>query len=515
MSTSQRVVKNTLFLYLRTIISLLTNVFTTRILLDALGASDYGLYNVVGGSIAMLGFLSASMSSATQRFISHAEGSGDRHRVREIFNNAVIVHYGLAAITCLLLAIGALFFFNGVLNIPAGEELVAVIVYICFVVTTAFSITIVPYDAEINAHENMLFYSILGILDVICKLLIAVAVLYWDSERLIFYSVLMAVESFLLRAAAKWYSRRHYEECRNMELKKYISRKVIKELTTFAGWNMANIATGMISLFGMNIVVNHYFGTTMNAAMGIATQLSGVIMGVSMNMIKAITPVLTKAEGGDRRDKMLEVTYVGCKYSFLLFAFCCVPVMAFMPEILRLWLKDVPPMTAVLAYLALGGAMIDQLTVLLYQTIMAEGHIRGYNITRSVTNIVPIVITILMFQFGSFGVAWALFNWAVWKGVMGGIVNVYFAYRNAGLNVLAYIRRCLFPSTATMVMSVLIFVCMSMLVHSTGLYWILGLAGGVVLSIPVYWRIGISTIERTALLGMVDWRNRIRKGHSL
>ena len=103
----------------------------------------------------------------------------------------------------------------------------------------------------------------------------------------------------------------------------------------------------------------------------------------------------------------------------------------------------------------------------------------------------------------------------MWKGVMGGIVNVYFAYRNAGLNVLAYIRRCLFPSTGNDGYVSVDFVCMSMLVHSTGLYWILGLAGGVVLSIPVYWRIGISTIERTALLGMVDWRNRIRKGHSL
>ena len=342
MSTSQRVVKNTLFLYVRTIVSLLVSVFTTRILLGTLGASDYGLYNVVGGSIAMLGFISTSMSGVIQRYLSHAEGSGDERRIQLIFNNALIVHYILAVVTIILLGTAALFFFNGVLNIPTGKETEAAIIYGCMMASTVFSITIVPYDAEINAHENMLFYSILGIIDVMLKLLIAIVILYRDNEKLVFYAILMAAESFLLRFITQQYCRKYYEECRKVQMCHYYDKATIKEMTSFAGWNMTNTATGMISLFGMNIVINHYFGTELNAALGIATQLSGVLMGVSMNMIKAVTPVLVKSEGRNQRDRMLEISYVGCKFSYLLFAFVGVPVLVFLPYILNLWLHNVP-----------------------------------------------------------------------------------------------------------------------------------------------------------------------------
>jgi O-antigen/teichoic acid export membrane protein len=326
MSNSKKVVTNTLFLYIRTIVSLMVSVFTTRILLHALGASDYGLYNVIGGAISMLGFLIASMSSATQRFLSYAEGAGDRNKIIVYLNNSILIHYGLALFMILVFAVSALFFFNGVLNIPEGRHGAAIIIYICMLVSTVFSITIVPYDAEINAHENMLFYSVLGIIDVMFKLSIALAVLYFHSDKLIFYSVLMAAESFVLRYICQQYCKRHYSECRHINLRKYYNKKIVKELTSFAGWNLSNVATGMLALYGMNIVINHYFGTGVNAAMGIATQLSGVMMGVSMNMIKAITPVLVKAEGGKQRQRMLDISYVSCKFSYLLFSFACLPV---------------------------------------------------------------------------------------------------------------------------------------------------------------------------------------------
>ena len=155
MSTSQRVIKNTLWLYLRMGTSILVNIFTTRILLQALGASDYGLYNVVGGAISILGFLTASMSSSTQRFISYAEGEGNLDDVKEIFNNALAAHYGVALISGFILALSGFIFFNGVLNIPEGRETVAITIYLCMIISTVFSITVVPYDALLNAHENM------------------------------------------------------------------------------------------------------------------------------------------------------------------------------------------------------------------------------------------------------------------------------------------------------------------------------------------------------------------------
>lgn len=502
MNTSQRVVKNTIFLYIRTIISLLVSVFTTRILLDTLGGSDYGLYNVVGGSIAMLGFVSASMSSVTQRYLNHVEGSGDQGKIRLIFNNALIAHYVLAVISIILLGIGALFFFNGLLNIPSGKETVALIIYGCMMISTAFSITVVPYDAAINAHENMLFYSILGIMDVVFKLLIAIAVLYWDNEKLVFYAILMAAESFLLRILTQQYCRRHYKECRDVQMRSYYDKVTIKEMISFAGWNMTNIATGMISLFGMNIVINHYFGTELNAAMGIATQLSGVLMGVSMNMIKAVTPVLVKSEGGHQRDRMLEISYVGCKFSFLLFSFVGMPVLMFLPYILNMWLKEVPKWTTLFCSILIIATLIEQLTLLLYQSIMAEGHIKIYNVLRSITNLMPILISVIMFSGGYFSPIWALVNWLIWKGFMGGIVNLIVASKNLGLSISSFFKRVILRGISVTIIVVLTAYGVRECVDSLLLSHFWGILTVLLLSFPIYWLWAFTGSERTVFRSM-------------
>ena len=194
--------------------------------------------------------------------------------------------------------------FNGILNIPSGRETTALIVYGCLIFSTVFSITITPYDAVLNAHENMFFYSLVGIIDVFLKLAIAILISYSDYDRLLFYGVLMAGESWLLRFITKYYCDRTYSVCKALSLKEH-DNGILKKMASFAGWNMLNICAGMISLYGMNIAINHFFGTLLNAALGIATQLQGVLMGVSGNMSKALTPVLVKKEGASQRQQML------------------------------------------------------------------------------------------------------------------------------------------------------------------------------------------------------------------
>lgn len=492
MSTSQRVVKNTLFLYIRMGASILVNIFTTRILLEALGASDYGLYNVVGGAIAMLGFVSASMSSATQRFLSYAEGEGEQDKIKKVFNNAILIHRGIAALTIAILSICGFFFFNGILNIPSGKETTALVIYGCMLFSAVYSITVAPFDAVLNSHENMLYYSILGIGDVACKLLIAIAVTYCDVERLIVYAALMALEAWLLRFMTQTYCRKHYDECKKIEIRRYFDKKTIREMTSFAGWNMTNVATGMISLFGMNIVINHYFGTHLNAAMGVATQLSGVLMGVSMNMIKAVTPVLVKKEGGHQRGQMLEVTYIGCKYSYLLFSFLCIPILFFMPFILDLWLVEVPEWTSVFCVILIISTLLDQLTVFLYQAISAEGHIRDYNIVRSITNILPIVTSVMMFSLSDFPPYWILINWMIGKGVLGGITNVYFSKHNIGMSVLDFIKKVFLPCVRiTFTMAV---VCWGLVQFKCNNLCLLTITFTV--SIPLYWILALSKREK-------------------
>lgn len=499
MSTANRIIKNTIFLYIRTIVSLLLGVFTTRILLEALGESDFGLYNVVGGSISMLGFLSASMSSATQRFLSVAEGEGNKAKIKLYFNNSLIIHWALAGIMIVVFSIAGIFFFNGILNIPNGKFYDALIVYGCLLVSTVFSITVVPYEAEINAHENMLFFSIVGIIDVVLKFSIAFAVLYFNSDKLIFYAILMAAESFLSRYLCQSYCRHNYEECQHINLRKSFNRTIIHRMTSFAGWNLFNVATGMISLYGTNVVVNHYFGTNVNAAVGIATQLSGVLMGISANMIKAVSPVIMKSEGGNQHDKMLEYSYSSCKFSYLIFLVCCIPILFFIHPLLELWLTEVPQWTTTFCIILIISTLLDQLTVVLYQSIMAGGDIKNYNIARSISNILPIVISILMFQYGGYQPYWALINWGIFKSIFGGSLNLYFSYIKLRLSIKIYACKVVIPLLLLTISTVMVFWIASQLCFT----WIWAIVVGVLMSLPLYWGIGLSKAERLQILSLI------------
>lgn len=500
MSTKSRVIKNTAFLYIRTIASLLLGIFTARFLLKGLGAEDFGIYNVVGGSISMLGFLSASLGSSTQRFISYAQGEGKQERIVKIFNNALLIHNVLAVMTVVILVIAGFFFFNGVLNIPDGKFADAMFVYGCLLVTTVFSITVAPYEAAINAHENMLFYSVVGVTDVVLKFGIALGILFCDGDKLVIYAVLMSAEALAMRFASQVYCRRKYEECRRANILRHYEKSVVKEMLSFTGWNLTNICTGMISLFGMNLVINHYFGVELNAAMGIATQLSGILMGMSENMIKAVTPVLVKSEGGHQRERMLSVSLIGCKFSFLLFAFFGIPVMFYIAPVLDLWLTEIPDWTIPFCLIMIANALVNQMTVILYQSISAEGNVRNYNIARSVSNIMPLLISILMVSVYDFNPCWVLINWLVWKSVIGGLVNVYYSHKNLGLSYKSFLSEVMSPCLLTIAASSLIFLAAR---HTEALLSANPFAALILssmLTMPVYFRLALTSQQRAEIL---------------
>lgn len=496
MSKSSRIIKNTGVLYIRTVVSLVVNIFTTRILLEALGASDYGLYNVVGGSIAMLGFISASMSSTTQRFISHAEGSGNTERVKYIFNNALLIHNILALLSVLILLIAGFFFFNGLLSIPEGKQTAAIAVYGCLMVSTVFSITVVPFEAEINAHEDLIFFSIIGIIDVVLKFAIALGVSYSNGHRLIIYAICMAIESTFVRLASQWYCRSHYNECHRIEIRKQYNRGIIKEMISFTGWNTLMTASSMIGLFGMNLVMNHFFGVKLNAAMGIATQLSGVLMGLSMNMIKALTPSLVKAEGGNKRAEMLKISITGCKFSYLIFSFFGIPVLIYITPILSMWLKSVPDMTACFCVILLITQMLEQLTVVLYQSISAEGKIRNYSICRSLSNIFPLMLSIIIYCLYPLPSYWILINWLIFKGIISGIINVYYCKVNIGMKMMTYLTDVIKPCFTTTFLSSLAAVVIYNILGSEKVRFLIPFSLSVIISIPIYYFLALNHKEK-------------------
>lgn len=399
MSTANRIIKNTGYLYAKMGITMFVSLYTTRLILNSLGASDFGIFNIVGGAIAMLGFLNAAMASATQRFMSYAEGEGIKSKQKSIFNVSFVLHILISLLVGIALLVAGYFFFNGILNIPPDRIFAAQVVYGSLIISTMFTVMTVPYDAVMNAHENMLYYAIVGIIESLLKLAVAFACVYTTFDKLIVYGILMACIPLITLTIMRIYCHKHYEEC-IIAPKRYFDKGLMKEMTSFAGWNFLGSMSSIVGNNGYGIIANHFFSTIVNAAMGIAVQLNGQLMVFSNNMTKAINPVIVKKEGEHDRKGMIYYSLTSCKYSYLLMAFFAVPFLIETPFILKLWLKNVPDWTILFVRLQIIRAMLQLLTQNLSISLSATGKIKEINISSIIFNLIPLPILWIIFSLG-------------------------------------------------------------------------------------------------------------------
>lgn len=399
MSTGARVIRNTGWLYGKLAVTSVISLVTTRIILNSLGAADFGIYNVVGGAIAMLGFINAAMASATQRYLNYSEGEGDIEKQKSIFNVSIVLHAAIAGVMVIVLTIAGFIFFGGVLDIPEGRVYAAKIVYLCLVFSTAVTIMSAPFDAVLTSHENMRFYAFVGVTESVLKLAVALACLWTASDKLIVYGVLMAlipVASILLMLAC---CRRNYGEC-VFAPRKYFSRSNLKDMGGFAGWNFLGTSSMMICNYGQNILVNHFFGVLLNAAVGVVSQLTGLTMVFTNSMSKSVTPVIVKKAGSQQDEAMLKWSLTTCRFSFLLLAFVAIPICFETDYILTIWLKKVPEWTVLFVQLQMVRTMLEQVTVGLNSSLAASGDIKELNIQTAVIYISAFVLLYFLYKLG-------------------------------------------------------------------------------------------------------------------
>lgn len=443
MSTKTRVIKNTGFLYAKMAITVFITLYTTRLVLASLGASDFGIFNIIGGAITMLGFLNSTMANATQRFMSYAEGEGILYKKRQVFNVSIVIHLVIAVATGLILLIAMFFFFNGVLNIPPDRILAAKVIYICTLVSTLLTIINVPYDAVMNAHENMFYYSLIGIFECLLKLAVAYACVYTSGDKLIVYGVLMAMIPMLTLTIMKIYCHNKYEEC-VLKIHKYWDRSLLKQIGSFFSWNFLTAISSLASYYGSGLVLNHFFGTVLNAAQGIAGQVNGQMSSFSLNLMKAVNPVIVKRAGAGDKDAMNRATLVSGKYSTLMIVFFAIPFVLEIHYILGLWLRDVPEWTALFCAMQLVVTIICQMPSSSATAVYAEGHIKWYAIYKSIMNVLPVILTFIVCHIGGAPYWFYIFMIFVW-GIGGDIVIVYFAHRQCGLRISEFLRSIVWP----------------------------------------------------------------------
>lgn len=443
MRTANRVLKNTGFLYVKMCITMFISLYTTRLILASLGASDFGIFNIVGGTIALLTFLNNSLASSTQRFMNYTEGEGDVEKQKSIFNIGVILHLALAILIVIILVVVGNFLFNGFLNIPSDRIFASKVIYYCLIISTAFTITTVPYDAAMNAHENMLYYSIVGIFESILKLGIAIIITYTTSDKLILYGILMAIIPLITMMIMRIYCHRKYVEC-EFNPKKYWNKKLSLEMASFAGWGVLSSFSSIATMQGMSLLLNIFWGVIANTAHGVANQLSGQVMTFSNGMLKALNPVMVKDYGRGDKEAMIEAASTGNKLSFFIFSLFAIPFVVETPYILSLLLKNVPEYAVLFCRLVFIRQMITQLFVTLDTCIGATGRVKSMTILSCIIWGFPIIVGYICYKLGS--PIYTIYLLLIITAFMRCANSLYFSHRQFGLDVFAYIKETILSS---------------------------------------------------------------------
>lgn len=374
-ANNKRIAKNTLLLYVRTLFIMLVTLYTSRVVLNTLGVSDYGIYNVVGGVVAMFGFINSSMASATQRYITFALGKGDLKRLQTVFSTALQIHFLIAALIVLLGETVGLWFLYEKMQIPADRMDAAFWVLQCSILSTVVMIISVPYNADIIAHEKMSAFAYISILEAVLKLAVVYALLLSPYDKLIFYAFLILAVQLLIRFCYNNYCHRHFFESK---YKHIWDKSLFKEMTGFAGWSMFGNLASVLFGQGLNMLLNVFFGPVVNAARAVAVQVQSAIQQFVGNFQMALNPQITKTYAKGEMEEMHQLMFRSARFSFYLLFLLSLPVLFETNFILTIWLKTVPENTVTFLRIMICISLLYTLSNPLMVANQATGKVRKY-----------------------------------------------------------------------------------------------------------------------------------------
>ena len=393
-----RIARNTLMLYVRMLFLMLIGLYTSRVVLSALGEDDFGIYGVVGGVVAMFTIISGSLSAAITRFITFEMGKGSEGRLPAVFSSAVTIQLVLAAVVLAVAEPSGIWFIENRMNIPPDRLYAAHWVFQFSLLTFVINIISVPYNASIIAHEKMSAFALIGIFEGLAKLAVAFLILHSHSDRLIFYSALMCMVAVGVRAAYTAYCRRHFEECR---FRFIWDGKLLRQMFSFAGWNFIGVASGALRDHGGNILINIFSGPAANAAKGVSVQLGGAVQSFVTNFMTAVNPQITKSYAADDRKYTTDLVFRSSRYSFYLLSLIAFPVLLNAEYLLDLWLEDVPQLSRQFVCLALLLSMSECISNPLVTLMLATGNIRNYQIIVGGLQLLNLPVSYIVLKAGA------------------------------------------------------------------------------------------------------------------
>ena len=339
MNSKKLIAKNTIMLYLRMIVSMVVGLYTSRVVLSVLGIEDYGIYGIVGGVITMLSFVNGAMAGATSRFLTFELGKGDHFRLKNIFSTSLIIHVIIALAIFLCAETVGVWFLNYKLVIPEGRLFAANVVFQLSIISMFFSVTQVPYNAAILAHEKMDVYAYIELLNVFLKLGIVYMLTFGNFDRLIYYAILTLLVCIFIASIYRIYCIRRFEETRFHWI---WDKNLMKPMLNYSGWDLFGTFSVTARQQGTNFLINMFFGVVYNAASSIASTIHGTIMSLSHNILSAFRPQIIKQYSMGNPQESVNLIYVATKFSTILLVIVAIPTIVEMDFIMTIWLV-VPP----------------------------------------------------------------------------------------------------------------------------------------------------------------------------
>lgn len=355
-TSGAQIAKNSIFLYFRQILIMVIGLVAVRVTLRTLGAEDYGVYNVVAGSVTLFSFLVGAISLGAQRFFSYYIGIGDKQLLQKVFTTTFTIYLAISILVVLLTEIVGLYLLETKLVIPAGRMHAARIVFQLTCIALFFSIMQAPFTALVIAHENMKIFAKLGIYDAIAKLSLVFLLIVIPGDKLILYAFLYMLVVLSCSVFYKYFCSHHYEECK---IRVSWDKNLAIEILSYNGWNLWGQLTGVVKTQGISIMLNSFFGPIINAAMQIANQVRGLCVTLSQNFTAAVNPQIIKSYSVHDNERLFRLAFSCAKLNFTLMCAMIVPILFHVEYLLKIWLGEIPEYTTLICRLVLFDSLIE------------------------------------------------------------------------------------------------------------------------------------------------------------
>ena len=491
-ANNKRIAKNTLLLYVRMLFIMAVSLYTSRVILNTLGVMDYGIYNVVGGIVAMFSFFNDSMITSTQRYLTFALGRNDIQKLKKVFSTSIYIHIIISIIILLLSETIGLWFFYEKMVIPEERMAAAMWVFQLSIITMIINVMSVPYNSAIVDNEKMNAFAMISVIEVLLKLLIVYMLVIGGFDKLIMYAILVAITKLCVRFIYIRYSHKHFTETRNLQSP---DKALIKEIGTFAGWNIFGGLAAILMGTGLNLLLNVFFGPTVNAARGIAVQVETAITLFSTNFLMAVNPQITKLYSIGHINEMHTLVFRASKFTCFLLFTLSLPLLLETKTILLLWLKIVPDYTVHFLRLLLLIVIIKGMARPLMTSAQATGKVKKYQIVVGsiLISILPISYVVLCY----IKVPTCVYVVYLCITVIAFIARLFIVKPLISLSLRQFFSKVIIECFGVCLVSLSLIYVMKLIIPNSTLGSISICILSVLTSIIISYFIGLSTTERT------------------